>query len=150
MKISIKEKCKKTNSNKLISLIDNKGGKSEIIFKNPSQKKITVIKVDGCVTFPKNAQQYKCDFLVIDNNLMEHFVELKGSDILHAISQLENTIKTMSTSLKKKRYSFIIPTIINPEFSSKIQNAKIHFQKSLSSKLIVERNLYYHTLPSKI
>jgi len=149
MKISIKEKCKNTNSDKLITLIDNKG-KSKIIFKNPSQKKIIVIKVDGCVTFPKNAQQHKCDFLMLDNNLTEHFVELKGSDILHAVSQLGNTIKIMSTSLKKKRYSFIIPTMINPKLSSAIQNAQLYFRKHFASKLIVERNLYYHTLPSKI
>ena len=47
------------------------------------------MKVDGCAI--KTGQ--KCDDLLISQDEHEeHFVELKGVDIMHAIDQLEQTI----------------------------------------------------------
>lgn len=63
--------------------------KRKIIFLNPSNHRYKKVKVDGCAI--KTGQ--KCDDLLISQDEHEeHFVELKGVDIMHAIDQLEQTI----------------------------------------------------------
>ena len=63
--------------------------KRKIIFLNPSNHRYKKVKVDGCAI--KTGQ--KCDDLLISQDEHEeHFVELKGVDIMHTIDQLEQTI----------------------------------------------------------
>ena len=63
--------------------------KRKIIFLNPSNHRYKKVKVDGCAI--KTGQ--KCDDLLISQDEHEeHFVVLKGVDIMHTIDQLEQTI----------------------------------------------------------
>ena len=61
--------------------------------KNPDKKAIRQFKVDGEV-FPKGHDPERCDWLLLDDTKGNaYYIELKGSDIPHAIEQIESTIR---------------------------------------------------------
>ena len=79
--------------------------KRKIIFLNPSNHRYKKVKVDGCAI--KTGQ--KCDDLLISQDEHEeHFVELKGVDIMHAIDQLEQTILKIG-EFDDNRHSYMSP-----------------------------------------
>ena len=86
--------CNSTTTNRIISVSENK---RTFRIKNNSTFTINEVEVDGCY----KTTGAKCDYLfeVIENiNSVQtvtvvFYVELKGSDINHAIEQLEATIK---------------------------------------------------------
>lgn len=67
--------------------------------KNTSREHIRQFQVDGGV-IPKNASDPRCDYLLLnDDKKTARYIELKGSDIEKAISQIENTIKLLHPSI---------------------------------------------------
>lgn len=76
---------------------------------NP-RRETAVLQVDGKII--TNGQ--KCDKLILsrdsqNNNLTNgHFIELKGCDIRHAVSQLENTITNNQFRFINKKYARIV------------------------------------------
>ena len=85
----IDEHCIEKISYKKIVLKENR---STITFENPRTLEVEKIKVDGCAI--KNS--IKCDFMLIPENLPEHYIELKGKDIKHALQQITETINKLS------------------------------------------------------
>lgn len=70
------------------------------IAKNPEGKHVRQFKVDGEV-FPTGETPKRCDFLLLDDTgLKSYYIELKGSDVLTAIAQIENTISSICPSIK--------------------------------------------------
>jgi hypothetical protein len=56
---------------------------------NDSAKEIDCYNIEGCIEKDKK----KCDYLLINlTDSIVFLVELKGSDILHAISQIDSTL----------------------------------------------------------
>jgi hypothetical protein len=82
--------CNTTTNNKIISVSENK---RTFRIKNNSIFTINEVKIDGCY----KETGAKCDFLfeIIEKTDVSivFYVELKGSDISHAIEQLEATIE---------------------------------------------------------
>ena len=65
--------------------------------KNPSRKVVRQFMVDGGV-FPKGSGPLRCDWLILnDTDQHAYYIELKGSDIPHAIEQIEATIREVPT-----------------------------------------------------
>lgn len=123
--------CSSIVNKKQIVLSENK---SRITFINKGQKDIEQVKVDGCAV--KNG--LKCDYMLIEDTEMEHFIELKGSDIDHAILQLIDTFKKLSKCAKShNKCAYIISTRC-PLTSTKIQNEKVRFKKHYNSSLIIK------------
>jgi hypothetical protein len=104
---------------------------------NPQRQKIRCITVDGCL----NITGPKCDYLVIDPSSVEHFIELKGSDVRHAIQQLESSIRQLAGNLGQVRHSYIISTR-SPLMSPRIQQIQLQFKKNLNSTLIIKSMCY--------
>ena len=89
------DKCSETITHKNILLEEKKS--SKIIFSNEKLIEVTKIQVDGCL----NINGVKCDWLLIINEpYIEIYIELKGSDVEHAFTQIENTIKLVSQDYK--------------------------------------------------
>lgn len=134
-------KCSENTKNKIIVLTD-KGSYGKMTFNNPSQKNITKIRVDGCLI--KDGR--KCDYLVINHDQTEHFVELKGTKIYDACEQIELTIKALSKSIHKKlKYSFIVSSAC-PLITTDVQKLKIHFKKNYNCILTVKNIDCKHNL----
>lgn len=120
--------CQIYNSDPKITL---KEKKSKITFLNPDRDEILVIKVDGCVI--KDDGVLKCDYAIVPCDQIEIYVELKGSDISHAVKQLESTIKLLSENPKEiKKYCFIVSTRY-PQQTTKTQILQIQFKKNFNS-----------------
>ena len=76
-----KPNCTIETTDKILVLEENK---RKCIFSNPENLNLIKIIVDGC----QITEGTRCDFLVLDQQKNEYFVELKGKDIPHAIEQL--------------------------------------------------------------
>lgn len=66
---------------------------------NPEKKAFSLFRIDGYVI--PNQNKLKCDYLLvrcIDNN--SFFVELKGSDLVHAANQIISSIKELTGVLE--------------------------------------------------
>ena len=108
--------------------------KRKIIFLNPSNHRYKKVKVDGCAI--KTGQ--KCDDLLISQDEHEeHFVELKGVDIMHAIDQLEQTILKIG-EFDDNRHSYIICTNGAPAYTTTIQKKQNYFRQKYKSELLIK------------
>lgn len=108
--------------------------RSKMIFSNSARKGLRKVKVDGCLQI----KGIKCDYLVISETAVEHFVELKGADVRHATAQLEATIQITSSNPKNgKKHCFIVSTRC-PLLTPEIQNLKARFKKLFNSSLTIK------------
>lgn len=126
-------------SEALIKITDPKS--SNFIIKNNDTKKIIEVYYDGNIV----KQETACDrILICDENENISTVELKGSDLKHAMEQIEMTYARENLKNFKKRKTAVIvyshsPANMNSSrqiFSEKMRknfNAKVFFCKSGNS-----------------
>ncbi|MBD2484655.1 hypothetical protein [Planktothrix sp. FACHB-1365] len=136
--------CEKIISDKRITRKENQ---SQIIIENPNQFKVCVVQVDGCAI----KEGLRCDYLVIPDQqdikrTLEIYIELKGSKILHAIEQLEATIKQLSDDPAKQKKVCIIISTRCPLATTEIQNFKRDFKKKYNATLEVKNINYTYFL----
>lgn len=115
----------------------DKGNKQEYRILNPTQKVICKIRIDDCLITQGN----KCDYLAIkclknDNDILIdslYFIELKGSDLKHAINQIEETINHAKIKQIRNRGCNINARIVlNKQRSPDVRSSeKIKFEKML-------------------
>lgn len=127
--MTIKDDCITKLTDSRIKCEENK---RKIIFYNPSRMNVNKIRVDGCQII----EGVKCDFLVTYNKA-ENFIELKGEDIKHALSQLIRSITILGEKNCQNRNSFIISSR-SPLTSAEIQNHRLQFKRKLNSTLVVK------------
>lgn len=125
---------------------------------NNNQKCICLVTVDGCAI----TQGVRCDYLyeiyelpkdgqrsqMCPPNSKSHpvkiekviYLELKGTDVVHAFEQLEATIRFYCQQHKdcKEKEAYIIPSNVRPALTTKIQQAKTKFLRELKTKLTVK------------
>lgn len=124
-------KCRTTSKNKIFTF---KEQRSVLNLENVDQVDSVKIIVDGCEI---NDAGIKCDYLHIAKEI-EMYIELKGQDLIHAMNQIERTIKMLSTNVQKqKKISYIICTR-SPLSSTEIQNYDRKFREKFNSKLIIK------------
>jgi len=128
------DKCSEKITHKNILIEEKKS--SKIIFSNENLIEVTKIQVDGCL----DIQGVKCDWLlIVDEPYLEIYIELKGSDVEHAFTQIENTIKLVSQNYKNvRKYCYIITTRC-PSNSPQIQNRKKSFKSKYNAVLITKK-----------
>lgn len=108
--------------------------RSKLTFRNPSRSKVRKIRVDDCVI----TEGLRCDWLLINHRSVEHFVELKGSDVRHAIQQIEVTIKKIGAKEVERRHAYIISTQVAPAFRTEVQTRKLQFKKEYNATLTIK------------
>ena len=85
--------------------------------------------------------EYKAKKLyILDQTLLpseERYIELKGSDIPHAIVQLRTTILKLGEH-DGNRHSYVVCTKVAPRITTAIQKAKVEFRKRLKSDLQIK------------
>lgn len=133
--------CKTQIKNSKITFEDGKG-KTKMCFDNPNKRSVTKVKVDGCaITSGK-----RCDFMLLDHNTVEHYIELKGKQIEYACDQIEETIKKLSTGIySDQKYAFIVSTAC-PLTTTEIQIKKALFKRKYKSTLIIKNSICIHCL----
>lgn len=109
------------NHNRTIILRDKVGGCSKYVADNPNINEIDCYHVDGCVT----SIQKKCDYLLLNlNQLNAYLIELKGSDLLNAIEQLNSTL------------DFLITRLANYNINARVVLTKVYAPDLLTSKFL--------------
>jgi hypothetical protein len=130
----MKPECITKTKQKIITFSEKR---STIIFKNINQVEATCVIVDGC----EITTDIRCDHLMLAKEF-EHFIELKGQNLKHAIEQILNSIKVLSSNITKQpKISYIICTR-SPLSSAAIQNLQVQFRKNYNSKLIIKGSPY--------
>lgn len=116
------------------SVIKFQEKKSVIRFHNPNHRPYKCIKVDGCAI----KEGERCDNVLCSaNEQEERYVELKGSDVPHAIEQLRTSIRRLGEH-DCNRYSYVVCTKVAPQITTTIQKAKAEFRKRFKSDLQVK------------
>ena len=127
--------CNTTTTNKIISVSENR---RTFRIKNDSVFTINEVEVDGCY----KTTGAKCDYLfeIIAQNIVTivFYVELKGSDINHAIEQLEATIQYCLTEHKgvNKKECYIVASKF-PSAGTSSQVLKKKFLKKNKIQLFI-------------
>lgn len=110
--------------------------KRKIIFLNPDRQEYKRVQVDGCAI--NDNVTLRCDKLLVSGDEHEErFVELKGTDVMHAIEQLESTIVRLG-EYDDNRHSYVISTNVAPAYNTKIQQKALYFKKMYHSELVVK------------
>ncbi len=115
-----------------------------VIFQKPQGSKADKIKIDGCYV----RQATACDYLVIDWKNRHHFVELKGSNVEHALEQLKVTVSMFFDSGDPAPvWCFVASTRSAPAARPGIQNKKARIKKAWKNAVIeIRTNQHVHTL----
>lgn len=122
---------------------NKKGPVLKIINKN--KERIRIGQVDGCLV---TNNEIRCDFEVFYEDILSSFIELKGSDIKHAIEQIKNSIRLVGFSKAKNRVCLIICNRC-PMASTQIQLFKKYFRKHFKSQLEVKKSGYEYSIPTE-
>ena len=132
-------KCTTEYKQRVITLKDarSRNSRAKLILNNPNELLVKVVEIDGCVI----TEGIRCDNLVIlpDNHLI--YIEFKGSDISHAVKQIEATIayiQKICASSKKLNSTSIISCNRVPSNSTDIQRQKALFRKNYQSELRIK------------
>lgn len=105
----------------------------KIIFLNPNKELYQKVQVDGCTII----DGVKCDKLLLSaDEHEERYVELKGTDVMHAIDQLEATILRLG-EFEDNRHSYVICTNVAPAYTTQIQKKQMLFKRKYKSELVV-------------
>ncbi len=112
--------------------LEEKGRK--IIFDNPNRLRYLKVQVDGCVF---KAGTIKCDWLLLSaDEQEERYVELKGTDVMHAIDQLAQTIDRLG-EYDSNRHVYVICTNVAPAYTTQVQKKQKLFKKTYNAELII-------------
>ena len=110
--------CCITDTNDSIVKFEEK--RSTIRFRNPQKRLYKRVQVDGCAL----SEGAKCDNMLCSHDEREEwYIELKGSDVPHAIEQIKSTIQKLG-EYNDNRHSLIVCTRVMPQITTKIQRAK--------------------------
>jgi hypothetical protein len=114
-----------------ISKIVLKENHRSFVLRNPNRREVVKVRVDGCLIRGSPA----CDWaLIVPEEPREWYVELKGSNVNHAITQLEETILRISTDPRRSRKRSYIVSSNCPLISTKLQQAILRFRKDFNSE----------------
>jgi len=112
--------------------------RSRITFRNPHRNVVRHVVIDGCVI----NKGPRCDYLLINSSSVEHFVELKGSDVRHAIVQLKRSIEQVSTDVRGgEKKAFVVSTRC-PLASPEVQKHQLDFRKKYKAALTISSSGY--------
>lgn len=108
--------------------------RSIIRFHNSQRSLYKKVKVDGGALH----EGAKCDNMLCSaDEHEERYIELKGSDIPHAIVQLRTTILKLGEH-DGNHHSYVVCTKVAPRITTAIQKAKVEFRKRLKSDLQIK------------
>ena len=111
--------------------------KRSIIFLNPGRCTYKCVDVDGCTI----TDGLRCDRILLSvDEREERYVELKGTDVRHAIAQLEETIKTLG-EFDDDRHAYVICTNVSPALNTTCQAKIKDFKRKYKSELVIREKV---------
>lgn len=139
-KVPIPVECRTTVTDSEV-VCREKGRKMR--FLNPARTQIDRVSIDECRGLRESLLDPKCklcDFLVLSAEQDEHFVELKGKNVEHAIKQLASTIPQISGAYPNRRVWCWVITTESPAASPSFLVKKARFEKQFKARLSIKTN----------
>ncbi|EPK9718804.1 hypothetical protein [Pseudomonas aeruginosa] len=128
-----------TIKNDPILVFSEEKSRFEIVNKN--RRRIEVHQVDNCLI----TQGVRCDWLLIDSESgSECFIELKGSDIKHAVAQLVAAVQQLSKRAGRRNGYIICAR--NPLSTTEVQLLAKKLLKQYRISLRVKRSTYKESI----
>lgn len=113
-----KEACTISVSHSIVKVQENK---RKAAFRNKENDDYAISRVDGCLI----ENGLRCDYLVSKIGVASVFVELKGSDVVHACAQLEASASCAElVPLVEKKIGFLVVCSKYPRFDTFVARAK--------------------------
>ena len=137
-----KSRCDK-NQKKVVS--EESGNKH--IVNNPNQIEVYQYHIDGDIISKEDTSGERCDYIVESTKQSKpiaYIIELKGSDMLKAIHQIEATIKRFSQQLANYEiYPRIVCTriVAHAILDSKFQNFKQKYPLEANGSKIISDSI---------
>jgi hypothetical protein len=119
--------------------VEEKGRKA--VFLNPTRAEFYVTRIDGCIV--QNARA--ADYMVTKCGVGDIVVELKGTDTVHAVSQIAAAIPIVRGGGHcTGRFVGLIVCRRYPKVDTSLQRARSAFRKSFRTRVhVVSRNREY-------
>ncbi|MEQ8998240.1 MAG: hypothetical protein RID53_17230 [Coleofasciculus sp. B1-GNL1-01] len=135
--------CETIKSDTYIVVTDpgSRNKRSKFRLHNPNRATIKVVQVDDCVI----KDGIRCDYLLILPNEQEVYIELKGSNVQHAVEQIERAIEVLSCNCKSLIKLCFISSTRCPINSTEIQNLKKKFKQKYNAKLFIKNGEISYT-----
>ncbi|EHK2774203.1 hypothetical protein ACKB4K_001493 [Vibrio vulnificus] len=125
--------CTTTDNSSIVKVTEKR---SSFSVENKKRENIQKLAVDGCLI---TDSRERCDWILFQDSPKKKafYVELKGCDVLHGISQLENTVKTTKDKFNgyKKECHLIASRV--PSHSPSLAKKKLQFQKETGVTLSI-------------
>ncbi len=109
------KKCEEFCDHRTKIVLRDKKGKSQFLVNNPNRFKVCCLLIDGCLI--ESQEEEKTDFLLLkcpkkeeDESSIAFFVELKGSNLIKAVRQINNSLNILLPKLEE--YSIINGRIV--------------------------------------
>lgn len=127
--------CTTVENGSKIVVQDNR---SSFALINKNKIEVEKIQIDGCLI---TGEAERCDWLLVakcSEGEIAYFVELKGSDLDKAISQLGNTLKATQNRYKSAQRKCYAVTTRVPKYGPSVQMLVSEFYKKYAVLLIVK------------
>jgi hypothetical protein len=140
--MKIPPECEKIRDDSSIVISDpgSKNNRSKFRLNNLQKASISVIRVDGCAI----KTGIRCDYLLGLPSKQEIYIELKGSDIKHAVEQLARSIEMLSCHNELGGKLCFVASTKCPINSTEIQVLKKKFRKKYNAKLTIKNGEIIH------
>jgi len=121
-----------------VSRIKVEENKRRVLIKNDSKEKYIKYKVDGCLI----SGQIACDYVIAKPKVGDVIIELKGTDVDHAVLQILNTANYWKKNkLNSGSLAALVVCTRYPRIDTKIQRAKSKFARDFKGPLhVVTKN----------
>jgi hypothetical protein len=125
--------CIEQHSKKLFVVEENR---SRVVFVNAKRRDVEQVEVDGCAI----VDGLRCDWLInVDETQQTVFVELKGSNVPHAVRQLTHAHDELR-DIRKPNVTWIISSQRCPLASTEVQSLTIKLRKHKGVHLILRNS----------
>lgn len=112
----------------------SRNNRSKFRLQNPRRASIRVVQVDDCVI----KEGIRCDYLLILPDGQELYVELKGSDVKHAVEQIARTVDLLSCDCHSAVKLCFIASTRCPINSAEIQSLKKRFRQKYNAQITIK------------
>jgi hypothetical protein len=130
------EGCETINiaPNIVVSDPGSRNNRSKFRLHNPKRASIKIVQIDDCAI----KEGARCDYLLILPDGQELYIELKGSDVKHAVEQIARSIDLLACNCQSISKLCFIASTRCPINSTEIQNLKKKFRQKYNAQLIIK------------
>lgn len=134
-----------SNPNIVVSDPSSRNNRSKFRLHNPKRASVRVIQVDDCVI----KEGIRCDYLLVLPSEQEVYIELKGSDVKHAVEQIARSIDLLACNCHSVIKLCFIASTRCPINSTEIQNLKKKFRQKYNAQITIKNGEIAHTYDSE-